>query len=202
MNHLITGIALLVGIFIGVLVIAWLTVIPGEGITSEVIFYSATAVTSFCALGLTVWQINISREENRMTTAPYLSLSYTFTNKPYVFFDVKVHNNGHGPAIIRSHSILYDGTEVPGTGIEQIMELLNVLVPSGWESAAVSGLNDTMIIPSSGEIRVFEVRMPDNNHAYQRLKSFVELNGKKTKFIINYESIYREKYKLEDSLQG
>jgi hypothetical protein len=99
---ILLGIALLVGVFLGGMVVSWLTIIPNSGITPMIILYSAGSIIALCALGLTIYQATITRKHNELILTPRLIIetaNYTAL-KSNDLFDITIQNNGLGPADI------------------------------------------------------------------------------------------------------
>jgi len=75
-------------------------------------------VTAVCALVATIWQAAITREHNKLSVRPVLTLY-----RREIDGLIELKNNGVGPAIIQSLEIWKDGQEVAR---EQIHGLLPV----------------------------------------------------------------------------
>ena len=82
---------------------------------TEKITQFAVVLIAISAVVVSVWQgrisqkqLEIAQEHNRLTVKPYLNIT-RFTNSDTKTFEVKISNQGYGPAIIKKFELIYDG---------------------------------------------------------------------------------------------
>jgi|GEM_PF-6950591 len=72
------------------------------------------SIVSVCALGVSWYQVQLSRQQQLASVWPYLSISgYGTANDKEQAWGVKVTNNGLGPAIIERVELRLDGKALP-----------------------------------------------------------------------------------------
>ncbi|WP_139135223.1 hypothetical protein [Roseivirga sp. 4D4] len=140
-------------------------------------------IIALCAVLVSVWQgrisqrqLEISQEHNRLTVKPYIDIT-RFTNSSDKTLEVKVSNQGYGPAIINSFELIYDG--------KAYSDWNSVLGEAG-EGGNIRYLNNYSegSLIASGKEQVL-----------MRLET--DFNNKNITIKIEYKSIYNE----EDSIE-
>lgn len=150
---------------------------------SEKLSQLVLVIIAICAVLVSVWQgrisqkqLEISQEHNRLTVKPYIDIT-RFTNSDERTLEIKVSNQGYGPAIVKSFELVYDGNSYSNW---------NSVLDAAGEGDNIRFLNnygEGSLIASGKE----EVIM--------RLKT--EFNDKNITVKIEYKSIYNE----EDSIE-
>jgi hypothetical protein len=122
---------------------------------------SVTAVCSVviasCALFVTVWQINETREHNRLSVLPSLNIYHTGEtdggDRGWV-----VENTGLGPAIIGNSVILVDGKPVEGgiswTAWREVAKRLSI----SKEHVTLSGLDYKEVVQHGSEFPLIAIK--------------------------------------------
>lgn len=75
---------------------------------------------SICALFVSVWQINISQNHNKLSVKPYLDYHLTQQDSTLT---VSISNAGFGPAIIKKIMFNYNGNEY--NSLEELLTVSN-----------------------------------------------------------------------------
>lgn len=168
---------------------------PAENCISwEAIPGIASAIIALCALALTLWQIVVTRCHNKLSVTPHLT-TWSHSDEGNNRYQIDLLNNGIGPARIKSFSIQVDGQAVDGEGTEPIEKALKILFPqyryqplyqayvaNGYMMSAKES-RPLVIIQFSGP----QAPKPEEvNHAIR-----------KARLIIDYESIYGDKHRLD-----
>ena len=141
-------------------------------------------VIAISAVLVSVWQGRISQKQlelsqahNRLTVKPYLDITQ-FTNSDSKILEVKISNEGYGPAIVKSFKLSYDGKSYSNWN--------SVLDPAGegGNIRFLSNYSDGSLIASGKE------------DVLLRLQTDFRKN-KGITIEIEYESIYQEKGTIE-----
>ena len=128
---------------------------------------------SISALFVSVWQINVSQNHNKLSVKPYLDYHLIQTDSTLT---INISNQGFGPAIIKKITFSYENNKY--YSLEKLLR-------------------------KSGEIknRIGSYQYTENSIlAAESSKLLVKLKGiklRKVHVIINYETIYEEKGKFE-----
>lgn len=159
----------------------------------EVITGTASAVIALCALALTLWQAVVTRSHNKLSVKPYLQ-TWSHTDEANNRYQIDLMNNGIGPAFIKSFAIQVDGQTISGEGTEPMNKALKILFPQysyhSHQAYVVSGY--MMSEKESRPLVIIEFfgnqvpKLEVVNHATKR-----------TRLIIDYESIYGDKDRLD-----
>ena len=167
--------------------------------TWEAIAGFSSAVIAVCALGFTVWQAAITRRHNKLSVTPHLT-TWTQSEQATGRYSVEILNNGIGPALIKSFSVQVDGQPIGGEGSEPIEKALKVLFPQySFHSSQVYMARGYMMSPKEARslvtVQFFGERFPGQEEVDHAMK--------RTRLLIEYESIYGEKRLLDtDALRS
>ena len=156
---------------------------------------NASNVIAICAFGATFWQAHLTRKHNKFSVKPYLT-TWNTTEDGYNV--VKIINNGIGPAHIKSFSIFVDGQRVAGENLEPHIKCLNIIF-SGYEfSWYGSYLGVDYMMPSNEQKALVAFKFTG-----QKIPNPIELDHilKRARLVINYESIYEEKFKFDSDVE-
>jgi hypothetical protein len=161
----------------------------------EAIASFSSAIIALCALGLTLWQAYVSRQHNRLSVTPYLT-TWSHNDTDQHRYSVEILNNGIGPALINNFQVFVDGHQVKGDDLELIKKSLKLLFPQYQYNAYNSYLSEGyMMAPKESRnlvmIQFFGPNFPKPEE--------IEHSTKRVKILIEYESIYREKFKYDSS---
>lgn len=92
--------------------------------TSDVISLSA-AIIALCALAISIWQGYITRNHQKLTVKPHIDFDYKFfPGKP---IELRIMNNGLGPAVITSFNVLFDGKKISNSHSESYIKITDKL---------------------------------------------------------------------------
>ena len=82
----------------------------------------AAAVIALCALAVSIWQGRVMRFHQMLSVKPHIDIDYKFfPGKP---IEIRMLNNGVGPAIIKSFKILYDGQPLSENQTDAYLKVL------------------------------------------------------------------------------
>jgi hypothetical protein len=160
----------------------------------ETIANIATAVIALCALGLTWWQAAVSRNHNRLSVRPHLTLWRHLDNDNHRY-QIDLLNNGIGPAVINSFSVMVDGVEIDGKASEKIEKAVKMLFPNCLYRLE-SGYVGKNYIMSEKESRVIGLL---DFFGKQLTPQIVHDALNRVDLKIEYESIYGDKDCLDTS---
>lgn len=155
----------------------------------EVIAAWASIIIACCALGLTIWQARITRKHNRLSVTPLLNVTKSRSmddDEPY--FALKLRNQGTGPAVIKSYSLLYKGKEVPVDKSTKYIDFIESL--SKEFEFKYSRLGAGYPIASGQEIRLLSIYLSELD---SDIKNTVDEFARDIKVSIEYHSIYEDK---------
>ncbi|MCG9711838.1 hypothetical protein L1D29_03265 [Shewanella insulae] len=86
---------------------------------------SAAVVIAFCALAVSIWQGYVMRLHQKLSVKPHIDIDYKFfPGKP---IEIRMLNNGVGPAIIKSFKVLYDGKSISENQTDAYLKVLKEL---------------------------------------------------------------------------
>lgn len=151
-------------------------------------------IVGVAALYFTYYQIEMSRKHSRLSVKPHLNINYVSDSGKMCF---ELENNGIGPAIIKTYSILINGVRHDLIGIKNLSTI--------WNALKDLELNDEFIYLSSYEkdealkigyskpILGIKNEYCDNEKV--RL-NFIEKVLFKIGFEIDYESFYGNEFTL------
>jgi hypothetical protein len=162
-------------------------------LSSEAITGIASAVIALCALFFTVWQVTVIRRHNKLSVTPHLTTWY-HSDDENNRYQIELLNNGIGPALIKSFLIQVDGQSINGEASEPIKKALKILFPQycyeSFQSYIASGY-----MMSEKETRALVV-IQFNGELLPKPEE-VDHAIKRTRLIIEYESIYGNDYCLD-----
>lgn len=161
---------------------------PPRSTLAERWLSASAAVVAATALGVSIYQAYITREQQRMSVWPYVTQDNTGSDSSYAR---RVHNVGIGPALVRSVTIAVDGRRV-ATWRELVMRARNV------DSTSARLLTRGSAIMTSS-VRRGHVLLPDANVELIRATGGPApaalrdmLNDDRVDLRVCYCSLYRE----------
>jgi len=134
-----------------------------------------------------VYQTNLMKKQAGLSVLPYLAISSTYANGADPTYQLKLVNQGVGPAIIESRIIRYNNKEYRGEFHEFLVEQMPALdTLSGLSYAA---FDYGSVLPSGEEIFVIAAfeDLEVVNLVASKLEELAELG-------LDYEIIYRSIY--------
>lgn len=145
--------------------------------TEKLSHYSVVLI-AVLAVVISIWQVRISQEHNRLSVRPYMDFFYGWATQD--IWQLTLSNEGVGPAIIKEVKFFFKGKEYERWG--DVLKAAH-LYERRTNSYTFTG---------------------DTPFAVQKQVHFLELNTKDLqlntvgiKVLIHYESIYKEKFQLE-----
>ncbi|MGV3582153.1 MAG: hypothetical protein ACO1N8_07580 [Methylophilus sp.] len=153
---------------------------------------NATNVIALSALVATFWQAYITRKHNKLSVKPYLTTWTTTSSDGYII--VKIINNGTGPAHIKSFNIFADNQKMIGESLEPHIKCLNLIFPEYQFIWYGSYFGIDYMMPATEQkdliaIKFTGEKVPNRNE--------IDHRAKRVKIVIDYESIYEEKFKYD-----
>ena len=160
--------------------------------TEKIVSVSAIFISAI-TLYVTFEQLNVSREQQRLSVLPYLSMGNYYTGSPN--YKLVIQNDGIGPAFIESITVTYKGKK-------HEMDLISFLYeefPQDLDSIPAlshSNIYKGMLIPAGHKIEHLSIQ--DSQKSADNLLVLLDKLDKETfDFEIVYSSIYKEKWKLK-----
>lgn len=167
-------------------------------LTLQLIASLATVTIALCALGFTIWQGVQTRRHNKLSVTPYLA---TWTNMDHIkkLYSVELLNNGIGPARIKSFSIIIDGQRIDGKGAEPIQNALNILFPDYKYETQQSFIAGGYWMSEKEKRTLVSIHfLGPSSPSPDKITNAL----KKSQLIIDYDSIYNDKFTLKTNLEG
>lgn len=159
----------------------------------EAIAGIASAVIALCALALTLWQAAVTRSHNKLSVKPHLA-TWSHTDEANNRYQIDLMNNGIGPALIKSFAIQVDGQTISGEGAEPMEKALKILFPQCIYHSRQAYLASGYMMSEKESrplviIQFFDSQLPKPEE--------VDRATKRVRLIIDYESIYGDKDRLD-----
>jgi hypothetical protein len=159
-----------------------------KGIKYEVVIAIAATIISVCALGTTLYQTYILKQQQHAAVWPRLNLYHSYVleaDKP--FYRLSLRNVGVGPAIVRKVTIQYQNETFKSlaqlTGYIASQHVLSDSATTGYMD--YSDLKPEMVIPQQEKIDLLQV----NQQSY--LSHLIKaMTGEQMKITVQYESLY------------
>lgn len=146
---------------------------------TEKLSHYAIVLIAVMAVVVSVWQVRISQEHNKLSVRPYMDFFYGWNEKGNLQLDIS--NQGVGPAIIQKIDYNYNGQTYPSW--DEMLKAANLY---DQRRASINFSNNSPF--ASGKEQTFlEIEISEEERR-ERLKG-IEL-------VIHYESIYEEKFEL------
>lgn len=157
--------------------------------TSERILAASAMIISISTLLVFAYQTNLMRKQQYMSVYPYLMFAnYSNYSPQYKFV---LHNNGIGPALITSTKIMDNG-KVDDRDIADYMR--SAIKPGDSINFLSSNVYPGLLIPKNGKIELIALYGKNTTSGIVKLHNL--LHNENLEFIIEYESIYGEKWRL------
>jgi hypothetical protein len=131
-------------------------------------------VTAVVALAATIWQAAITRQQNKLSVRPVLTL-----HRREIDGLIELKNNGFGPAIIQEYEV-YKADKIV------IQESMHGLLPVEFESPEVF---PGVAIAAESSFPLFTAKVNDSANHLAPMESL--------KFRIVYRSIYGQEWAIE-----
>lgn len=139
----------------------------------------AAGVGALCAVGISLYQAALAREQQRASAWPYLAQSNSYvTGQPYTR---QIENQGVGPARIRSFQVRVDGRPTHSWN-----EVFSALVQQPDSALVYSSFGRGSVVPPGGT-RVL-MRLPPGNQA----RAFWQAAQTRLETLVCYCSVYDE----------
>lgn len=159
---------------------------------SEKLLSISAILISVCTLGVFLYQTNLVRKQQYMAVFPYVTMSNYGTGTDNYKFVIE--NNGIGPAIVTSIEVTTDS----GENYPDIVDYVRSrLTPIDSVYFFYANISPGRLIPEKGTIEVIGVSA-NNIKSGSALNKI--LNSEDKDIIIEYESVYGEKWVLKDDL--
>src|SRR5450830_778804 len=117
-------------------------------------------VIALCAFVATFWQAYISRKHNKLSVKPYLTGWYTSSNE---YNQLKIINNGMGPAQINSFNIYVDDKKIQGEYTDQNHRCIDILFSGYTYEQYSSYLGIGYMMPAKEEKVLLAVKFTGSN---------------------------------------
>ncbi|MEJ2192146.1 MAG: hypothetical protein P8Y39_07305 [Nitrospirota bacterium] len=150
----------------------------------------SSAVIALCALVFSIWQGKQTQKHNKLSFLPHLT-TWTQSDPEKGLYTAELMNNGTGPAVIESYSIMVDGKRMPGDR-DQIENALKIILPQPLYpsyTARHSYLGKDASLSPKERFTIVSIQFHD---PFQ--KEFVEKALDRADLEISYKSFYEEKF--------
>lgn len=148
----------------------------------------AATFVSFCALGITLYQTHILKQQLYASVWPRLEINHTWNNVKNTY-QLNIENNGVGPAIIREVHIEYKHKHFSDFGnLALTVATENQLTPedSYWDQ---SDLLPEMVLPQQKQKQLLFIG--EKEHFENFMKALDSIN-----VTIIYESLYGDAWQI------
>jgi len=190
---------LLIGAFIGALLVAWFFIDNQISIDQDTIIAASAVIIAACALGLTWWQAHSSQRHNKLSVKPHLILKPKLNGEDREY-RIRLVNNGLGPAFITSFTSYLDGDKLTDT-----KSMLNTIIETLFEGKvalkSMDAVDGQSVIPAGKHIELIKVCL--DKHLVKNdadLKNFIISLENRVRFEIEYKSIYGVEDTLNDHI--
>lgn len=119
---------------------------------------NASVIIALCALYLTLKQLGISREHNKMSVRPHLITTTESDDKEGVY-KVILKNNGIGPAQFNKVSLFLDNKLFELNGERKIKDMLSKMFNKHHYSSRQTDLGDNYVMSPNEEIMLLEFKL-------------------------------------------
>jgi hypothetical protein len=152
-------------------------------------------IIALCALVLTIWQAFLTRTHNKLTVKPYLTTWSTMAGNED-FYQVDLMNNGVGPALIQSFRVYVDNQELLGTESDLIDTAIKMLFSQSGYDSHNAFLSKGYMMAANDRHELIKIKFSNPN--VPRVEE-VENAYKRIRIVIEYVSIYNDKYAFDSS---
>jgi hypothetical protein len=146
----------------------------------------AAVLISLCALFVSLQEVRIMRQQQRVNHFPYLDITLSYSGEG---FSVVLRNNGTGLARVESMQI-FEQDRYYGNWLEFIEAHLPDSLVFGYETLRTNAVNKEIIVPNT-EVVIFGVPW---NEATRRLEPLI----REVQYRICYSSLLDERWVLEN----
>lgn len=153
----------------------------------ETVISISSAVIALCALGVSIWQGILTRQHQRKSVTPLISLSHNALN--YETIEICIQNNGLGPAIITNYAISINGKKTIINTEHDLYAFINNL-GLGKVEAVIFVPNKGSYIAVGNQIVLISIKLLESTVNHEELRELL-FNCEPE---IEYESIFGEKF--------
>lgn len=158
--------------------------------------YVSSGIALF-AFGAACWQAKIARDHNKVSVMPMIVQQKEWELTPtMIVMNYQIKNVGAGVAIVSNRYFNFNSERFepinPNNLIEELCELIfEKFIEYHIKSTGMFGV--TAKIPPGATITIAKIHFP-NPHT--ELKNVIEELSNKFSFVIEYESLYKEKFRF------
>lgn len=162
-----------------------------------IVLYSAGTLIAFCALTLTVFQVWSHRKHNELSMRPQLCLQNQISSDDNSIA-VSTVNNGLGPAMIREFELFLDDEPIEQKGVDQVFVITQEVFKNQRHSLSAGHLDIGSLVPVHQSCELFKV---DFVLTIDVVEVWFRMKGR-IKVVVKYESLYGEKFELNDTVDS
>lgn len=152
---------------------------------------NASVVIALCALYITLKQLDVSREHNKMSVRPHL-ITATESDESEGIYKVVLKNNGLGPAQFKKVSLFLDGKVFEINGERKIKDMLSKMFDKHHYSSKQTDLGNSYVMSPNEEILLLSFNLIEpKSERKNALEIFNRAN-----IAIEYESFYGDRFKF------
>lgn len=172
---------------------AWDLSLLEELLKTDNIIAATSAFVAVLALGLTIWQGTLTRKHNRLSVRPHLVIE---TDSGVHEFEVKLTNNGLGPALIKRINVVVDGKPSSQDKESRFESLLKSLFENIDSEVETTEFGDNYVMAEKESVKIMKITFTGNNKPDP---SAIKARLNSADLLIEYESFYNEPFKLDTS---
>jgi hypothetical protein len=157
--------------------------------TNSIIAISAVVI-ALCSLFITIWQLHINRNHNRLSVKPHLFIDVDISHEDPIKLILK--NGGVGPAFIKNYRLFVDNKEITSSREQLYNDTIKKVGLDGYSYGFfLLSIKQAFLPDSKTDLFVFSNEGLENDDVEN-----IRENLERIKFIIEYESIYKESFTL------
>lgn len=163
--------------------------------TPELIISTCSIIVATSAVGMSIWQTMMTRQHNKLSVCPHLSIDYDRRTTADIAFILN--SSGLGPSKLISYKWIVNNKEFSVRSRQDYQDLFNVL---GVSNHHVEFYGPTIGRFVEQGFSSFLVKWPNsaNNEVHNIIKQCLESHT--VKIVIEYESIYGEKFQAVQNI--
>lgn len=158
---------------------------------TENIIAASSALVACLALGLTIWQGSLTRRHNRLSVRPHLVVE---TSSDDFEYEVRLTNNGLGPAVIKRIDVTVDGNPILEDKMHKFELLLRRLFKNFAFLDETTELSNNYVMAENECVKIMNLKF---NGTKKPAPSWIKAQLNTVNLIIEYESFYKESLKLD-----
>ncbi len=150
----------------------------------------SSVIIALCALIYTIWQGKKAQRHNMLSFRPHLT-SWSHSEADKGIYAVELMNNGLGPALIESFTVMIDGKAISGEQTEPLEKALKILFPNIEYKSHQEFMAKGYSMPAKEKRSIVIIRFANPNSLNPEA---LEHALNRADLIIKYKSFYEEEF--------